>query len=104
MLRRYTNANGLGGLNLLRTTHMTGPSAIYDSLRGFTHVNLSCAEVHSLVALIMLTYVYEIDAMKYICRNDRRAQSKNLLALGIECLLTGPAATRARQWLYRDKK
>ena len=74
------NAQVAGGLGMKGQTHMPGAFSIWDDLRGFKELKVTFRQLFSLVDLtVAVSYPFDVDAIKYICANDRRERVKCLL-------------------------
>ena len=85
---------------------MPGAQSIFDDLHGLENViHLTKAQTHSLVSLVMaVTFPFDADALRYICRNDRRSQTKSLLLTMLRATLSSDAFNTACCWLFRAKE
>ena len=91
------NAQVAGGLGMKGQTHMPGAFSIWDDLRGFKELKVTFRQLFSLVDLtVAVSYPFDVDAIKYICANDRREQVKCLLLSYDDACGAAPGALRPR--------
>ena len=94
------------GLGMKLVVHMPGPDSIMDDLNEFSLIQFSDPEIGSLVVLcVAMAYSFDVEAIKYVCRNDRGLQWRAISVPVLEMMLADEPVLldRARRWFMRPE-